>query len=242
MTETKYKIRKAEQRKHLLEIDLWPVIEHKGEKINVAVFGPGNYQDNLNAMKKLYFHSAQLPKITFRPVTTSKSISAVAYDFENLAKPQIFDSRWLQAGYIVKTQDGVFTNTNEINESNLKQLLNGAKKTNGIYLINNQIAFIPYESFETGVQDVDTFAEGGLARGLEHVSGKIAQKLREIASLKFYNRGVNVGGFESTKKPVLNIATLCSDWGFGDGLDVSGDYWDGGGHGGGHAFGELVKK
>ncbi|GAH83460.1 unnamed protein product, partial [marine sediment metagenome] len=79
--ETKYKVRKAEQRKQLLGIDLWPIIEHNGKKIDVAVFGADAYSDNLNAMKKSYFHSAQLPNITFRPATISESISAVAYDF-----------------------------------------------------------------------------------------------------------------------------------------------------------------
>lgn len=238
MEETKYKVRKAEQREQLPEIDLWPVIEHNGKKIDVAVFGPNHYNGNLNAMKKSYFHSAQLHNITFRPATTSKSISAATYDFENLAKPQMFDTSWLQAGCIVKTQDGVFTNTNETNESNLKQLLNGAKKTNGIYLINNQIAFIPYESFETGVQDVDTFAEGGLARGLEHVSGKIAPKLRKIASPKFYKKGVNVC-FNPVEKLILRVAALDYGWCFGGGLRVDGSW---GGDVGGHAFGELVKK
>jgi len=217
--------------------ELLTVPHSKDEDLTLGfpAFGPNNYQTNLKDIAKTYSHPLTEEQIKFKPATTSKSISAVAYDFENLAKPQIFNPRWLQAGYIIKTQDGVFTNTNEINESNLKQLLNGAKETNGIYLINNQIAFIPYESFKTGVQDVDTFAEGGLARGLEHVSGKIAPKLREIASSKFYKRGVNVWGFESTKKPVLKIASLNYNWGFGGGLVVGCDIW--GDDDSGYAFG-----
>jgi len=216
--------------------ELLTVPHSKDEDLTLGfpAFGPNKYQTNLKDIAKTYSHPLTGEQIKFKSATTSKSISAVAYDFENLAKPQIFDPRWLQAGYIVKTQDGVFTNTNEINESNLKQLLNGAKETNGIYFINNQIAFMPYESFETGVQDVDTFAEGGLARGLEHVSGKIAPKLREIASSKFYKRGVNVWGFESTKKPVLRVATFGSgDFGSGE-LSVDGSWY---GSGDGHAFG-----
>jgi len=237
MAESGYAVRKAEQRNQLPEIDLLPVISHNGKNLDIAIFGPNTYGNNLDSMKKAYFHSAQLPKITFRPSQTSESISAVDYDFENMAKPQVLDLRWLQAGPIVRTKEGVFTNTNEIDESRLKQLLNGVKKVNGIYLIDDKIAFAPYDSFKTGVQDVDTFAQGGLARVLEHTSEKTASKLREIGSPKFYKRGVNVWGFDSSKNPILRVASLCSVVGR---LDVGGDSWYGDGIG--YAFGVLDKS
>ncbi len=156
------------------------------------------------------------------------------------AKRDIFDPdpKWLQAGYIVRTQDGVFTNTQELDESNLKQLLNGVKPTNGIYFINDQVAFIPYESFECHPQDIDTFAEGGLARGLEHVSGKIAPKLRKIASPKNYKSGVNVWGFDSVNKPILKVASFYSGSYFNsDRVNVHGSGWND--YRSGHSFGVL---
>ncbi len=205
-------------------------------------YTPSSYQANLRDVGKTYSHPQTGEQINFRPATTSESVSAVAYDFKSLAKHQIFDPKWLQAGYIVRTQDGVFTNTTELNESNLKQLLNGTKKTRGIYLINDQVYFIPYESFKNGIQDVDTFAEGGLARGLEHISGKIAPKLREIASPKLYKKGVNVRGFDSVNKPLLKVVAFVSGR-YSDSdrlIVVGGDYWLG--SGGGRAFGVLDSK
>jgi len=232
MTNSEYAIRKAEPRSQLPEVDLLPVISHDGQNLDIAVFGPNNYRNNLSSMQKAYFHSAQLPNITFRPATTSESISAVSYDFENMAKPKIFDPRWLQAGYIVRTKDGVFTNTTETDDSRLKQLLNGAEKVNGIYLINDNTAFAPYDSFTTGTQDCDTFAHGGLARALEHTSEKVAKNLREIASPKFYKRGVNVIYFDSVSEPALRVASLYSNWYIDDGgLHVDGDGWNGGNDG-----------
>lgn len=224
-TETKYGIKKAEQRNQLQEIDLL-VVPRRGKDLSVAVFGPNTYKNNREAMSEQYWHSNSQPNISFRPATTSESISAAAYDFGNEAKPKIFDPRWLQAGYIVRTQDGVFTNTQITNENDLKQLLNGVKKVNGIYLLNDEIGFAPYESFEIGVQDYDTFVQGGLARVLEHTPKKAAENLRTIASSKFYPRGINVFGFDKVKEPVSRVADLgsyCDD----GGLVVDGVNWVG---------------
>ncbi len=235
MENNQNKIRKAEQRNHLPEIDLLPVISHNKENLNIAVFGYDNYKRNIADMQEKYFHSAQLPSISFRPANTTESISAAHYNFKNIAKLEIFDPRWLQVGYIVKTQDGVFTNTIETNETNLKQLLNGAEKINGIYLIDNQIGFAPHSSFKRGVQDADTFARGGLARVLEHTPEKVATKLKEIASPEFYKNGVDVWGFDTPEKLILKVASLSSD---GGRLGVNG-YWHGDD---GYAFGVLDKS
>ena len=48
----KYKIRKVEQREDLPEIDLLPLILHKGNVLNVAVFGLDTYRRNLGAMRR----------------------------------------------------------------------------------------------------------------------------------------------------------------------------------------------
>ena len=232
--ETKYGITKAAP--SLPTIDLLRV-PHKQEDLIVSypAFGPNTYKNNIEQMSKNYSHSKELSKITFKPATTSESISAAAYDFENLAKPQIFNPRWLQLNYIVRTQEGVFANTSETNEKVLKSLLDKCTKINNIYLGENDFGFAPYSSFKTGVQDCDTFCESGLARVLEHTNEKVAENLRTIASPKFYKRGVNVWGFDKVKEPLLRFAGLCSNRGFDDGrLGVDG-YWDD--YDGGCAFG-----
>ena len=210
---------KAESREQLPEKDLI-AIPHNNRTLKTALFGPSTYKNNLEAMQKKYFHSKELLSISFNPTTTSQSISAASWNFgqenkEYDAKRDIFDPKWLQAGYIVRTQDGVFTNTTNIDENSLKQLLNKAEKVNGIYLIDDKIAFAPYESFERGIQDCETFASGGLARALEHTNKKVAKNLKEIASPKFYKIGVNVWGFDDVKEPLLRVVSLVSDGGIG---------------------------
>lgn len=156
-----------------------------------------------------------------------------------MAKPQIFDPGWLQAGYIVKTQDGVFVNIKETGESKLKQMLDKCEKINGIYLGKNDFGFIPYETFETGVQESGDFIEGGLARGLEYARGKKALNFEKISFKENYRRGVNVFGFDEVKQPTLKVATLYSARYFDDDrLSVDGDDW--GGYNG-CAFGVLGK-
>jgi len=214
-------------------------VPHKGGSLIVSypAFGAGTYQENIKLMSEEYFHPITGKKMTFVPATTSESISAAGWRFETLAKPQIFDQSWLQIGYIVRTQDGIFTNSQITDESSLKKMLNGAKKVNGIYLINDKMAFAPYESFKLGVQESGKFAEGGLARALENTEEKVAKNLKEISSSEFYERGVNVWGFESVKEPISRVVSLDSDWnlaGF-DRLVVDGGDWYGSFNG--YAFG-----
>jgi len=100
------------------------------------------------------------------------------------------------------------------------------------------MAFAPYETFQRGVQDCDNFAQGGLARALEHTPENVAKNLREIASPEHYKRGVKVYGFDDVKKPILNVARLYSNRSIvGDGLGV-----DGWGDYNGFAFGVRTQK
>jgi len=218
------------------------VVPHQGKKLTVSypAFGPNNHEENLKDMRKTYSHPITGKEINFRPATTSESISAVAYEFGNMAKTKIFDPRWLQAGYIVRTQDGVFTNTIMTDKDKLKQILNYAKKVNRIYLLDNGMGFAPYDSFKTGVQDINTFVEGGLARVLEHTTKKTATKLKEIGSEKNYKKGVNVWGFDISQKPIIRVAGLGSGRGIGGWLSVDGSDLDV--SDGGYAFGVLKKS
>ena len=227
-------------------------VPHQGEALTVShpAFGSNTFRVNVGEMQKPYSHPETGERISFREPTTSESISAAAYEFGAMAKPEIFDPKWLQAGYILKTKEGVFVNPPKdvqgdtiADEEMLKTMLNGAAKVNGIYLVKNDVAlrdfgFAPYETFRTGIQDCDTFAESGLARLLEHTEEKIVRNFRKIASPKFYKKGVNVYGFDKVEEPHLRVVGLNSSGGFDGGrLNVDGDGLDDGW--GGCAFGVL---
>lgn len=237
MIETQYGIIKAKQPEFPVRSLLR--VPHKDGNLEVAypAFGPNTYSNNLTEMQKSYSHPVTGERISFREPTTDESISASVYDFKDMAKPQIFDPRWLQAGRIVRTLEGVFANTKETDESALKSLLKKCTKFNGIYLGENGFGFAPYETFKQGVQESEEFAEGGLARLLEHSEGKAAENLRAISSPKFYRRGVNVINFDKVKEPVSRVVGLLSDRGLDNGgLDVGGGWDD---DSGGYAFGVL---
>jgi len=221
MEKTKYGIIKAKfPQRDLLRVP------HKEDSLIVGflAFGPDYFESNIEKMQKVYSHPRTRKKISFREPTTSESISAAAYDFENIAKPQIFDSKELQAGRIVKTSEGVFVNPPKdaqgnpiIDEQILKSYLNKSMEVNGIWLYNGEDArdfgFAPYETFTEGKQDCDLFVEEGLARVLEHTSEKQAKNFREIASSKNYPHGVDVWGFDEVKKPFLRVVDLNSGFG-----------------------------
>lgn len=200
--------------------------------VGYPAFGPNYFSKNIKEMQKNYSHPQTGEKILFRKPTTRESVVASAYKFEELAKPEIFNPRWLQAGHIVRTSEGVYFNPlNDkqgnpiIDEKILRALRDKSIKVNGIYLGENDFSFAPYETFKQGVQEAKEFAESGLARGLEHTENKIAKNLELIANT--YPKGVNVFGFDSVKTPVLKIVVLYSSRDSDDRqLDVDGDYWD----------------
>ena len=220
MAETEYGIRKSQvclPTRNLL------VVPHRGKELIVShpVFAPNTFDGNVAEMQRTYTHSQDIPQITFREPTTSQSISAVTYHFKKMAKPQIFDSRWLQTGRIVRTNDGVFANPSRdidgevtLDESKLKKSLEDMKKIkvgNGyIYLGNNDTGFAEYGTFQTRLQDSETFAQGGLARIIEHTEEQ-ATSLKSISSLSNYQGGVNVWGFELPQKPIKRILSLYSE-------------------------------
>ena len=213
------------------------VVPHNEQPLITSRFGRNTYRANQQEMQKDFSCLPQHLQISFRPATISESISAAAYDFENLAKPQILDSAWLQLGYIGRTPEGVFTNLPKDEQGNLitdedtlKSLLDHAEKVKvgkaHIYLADNGLAFAEYDTFETGVQESQVFAEGGLARVLEHTE-KPAESLARISNQNLYKLGVNVWGFDSTEELAVRVAGLDSDWASdGDRLLVGGNDWD----------------
>ena len=213
-------------------------VPHKKGGLISGLFGKNSFHNNVDELIKTYSHPLTEEPIFFREPTTAESISFAAYEFGSKgdvdAKRDIFDPAWLQLGRIIRNSEGVFTNITIKDDDQLKELLGSAEKINGIWIIDENTAFAPYETFNHGVQDYKDFARGGLAKSLEHTRGKFAPKLRKMASPKNYKEGVNVFGFNPTKKPIQKVAGLISD-GDGGRLYVDGD-WDGDD---GFAFGVL---
>ncbi|MDD5133337.1 MAG: hypothetical protein PHD81_01550 [Candidatus Nanoarchaeia archaeon] len=138
-------------------------IPHKNEILSMGIFGKDYYSKNRTKMKQIYFHPKTLNPISFRPATTSESISALVWCFENLTKPvehsfwgpwdfknlnknEIFDIGGVGAGYAIRTSEGIYVNPPEnngdpiIDESYLKKLLN---KTKPIRIGNGMIYIVP---------------------------------------------------------------------------------------------------
>ena len=199
-------------------------VPHQNRALTVAhpAFGPNQFISNITKMQEQYSHPQTGKAISFRIPLTLESISVANYNFKSMAKPEIFDRGWLQLGYLRKTSKGVFINppTDETGEvitsmSLLNSFLKNGNPVNGIYLFDNGFAYAPYETFEQGVQDGETFARGGLARALEHTTEQIAKNLQAIASMKNYPHGVDVYGFDAESS--LRVAGLGSygDLGYG---------------------------
>jgi len=188
----------------LPQIDLLEV-PHNGGKliVNYPAFGPNTQKVNVRHMMRRYTNSTDFRDITFRNPTTSESISAIHYIFENIIGESEgqgtfdgFSSINFGIGLIYTDKDGIYVN---LGGNSIGTCMKESEKVNGIHLGENDFGFAPYDSFQEGTQDVDTFSRGGLARILEHTEGKVAEKLRDIASPKFYKNGV-VAPFNSTNR------------------------------------------
>lgn len=223
MSKSKFGIMKQEQTQYPIR-ELVKVPHEEGVlTASYPAFGVNTYKNNIESMSKIYSLNGKI--FSFRPATTSESIAIASYGFgedgEFDVRRDIFDPRWLQLNHIVRTSEGVYTNITKTDENALKALLNGIEKINGIYLINDKIAFAPYDSFKRGIQSIEDFAinskTNGLARALEHTPKKVAKNLQKIAST--YKKNVDVWGFDDVLEPILRVAGLNS---FRDdvGLDV----------------------
>lgn len=237
-------------------------VPHKDRALIVGfpAFGPNYFSNNVAKMRESYSHPVTGERISFVEPTTSETISVVDYALQNRTirpkldvKRTILDPRWAQTGRILRTSEGVFVNPPRDKQGNvimdaeyLKRLLNGAKPIKignaNLYVVGDtdqlkDFAYAEYDTFQRGVQDNTTFAQGGLARALEHTEEPKAGKLERIASPELYKNGVNVWGFDPVNTPALRVAVLDSgrvdDW-----LDVNGCGWYGDYYGG-FAFGVL---
>lgn len=220
--EIKYSLIQKKQAEHPVR----QLIKISGDRnfiASLSAFGPAGYKKNIAEMQKQYSHPETRETISFRPATTAETILINPHYSENEAEPEIFEPVLLQAGWIVKTPEGVFANPpkdkkgNHISdEKTLKSFLKTNKKVNGIYLLNNDFGFAPYETFKMGKQDYDIFTRGGLARILEYSEEKTAKNLRIITSHKFFKEGVYVSGFDNVKEPILKVIGFDSGRNFND--------------------------
>ncbi|MEK6893088.1 MAG: hypothetical protein AABX07_02700 [Nanoarchaeota archaeon] len=229
------------------------VVPHKRGKLVVArdAFGSNSYLKNVQAMGQFYSYPNSWERISFEPLTTDESISVAVYEFPNRAKLNVFNPSWLQAGYVLRTADGVWANPLDFqgkpiqNESILKGSLEDCKRIEvkdgkHIYIGNNGFGFAEYGTFDLGIQSGDDFANGGLARILENTSDSTAKNLRVIADKSNYKLGVNVFGFDSVKEPIVRVVSLYSGRDVDGGrLVVDGSYWYVSSDGG-YALGGLV--
>ena len=246
MAETQQGMRKAQGSGTLPGIDLFPRVKYNGRTIDAAVFGSRVYNKNIAAMRERYSHSKDLPNVTFRPLTTAESLAVAGYGFRSLAKPQIFDPIWLQAGLVLRATEGVWINPLRddngyvlMDEQALEQRLDGIRPVYGIYLLDGDTSFVPHASFERRVQEHGKFLEGGLARGLVHTADKKATTLSSIANRDVYPDGVDVWAFEPVINPIFRVVELGSGWYFDGNWFVVGGCGYGGGLDG-FAFGGLV--
>ncbi len=196
-----FRIRKAEKR--LPSIDFFPEQWYGFNKLDIAIFGPGPYAENLKEMGKAHFHSRKRPEVSFMQAPTPVSISTINRGFYNDGKiPDIIDDSLLQLGYIIKVDCGIIHFNGE----------SGSKSE-----------FVSYNDFlNDGTQSCADFACGGLAKLLECPDEEIATKLFLIASKKSSHDNVKIKNFNRTKKSETGICYLSSaddgklEVGFGD--------------------------
>lgn len=247
MVKTQYQIMQAGEPK-APPISLLRISGARNLVTTLDAFGPNTLDGNVAEMQKQYSHPQTGELITLREADTAESILAAAYDFANRAKIKIFNPNWLQAGRIKKASEWVVINPPRdkagdliTDEETLKSYLNGVKKENGIYRLPNRkiegvrdCSFVPYESFNQGVQSREDFARSGLARGLEYAKGKKAPKLEIISAESNYPNGVDVFRFDPQEE--IKVVGLGSGRGLvGGRLGVCGGW----GGDGGYAFGVL---
>ena len=220
------------------------MVKSGSDKLIVKRFGRVSYNKNLSAMGRSYSCLPYYSQITFTPATTGQSVLVASVYYRDKDERESFnDLNLTQLGLLVRTKNGVFANPPNvdgnyvIDESQLMALLNNAEEIDRVLFGRNGFGYAPYDSFEQGQQDSETFAKGGLARLLEGSKGN-GVGIRRILSNNFYKLGVDVCDFDPVEQPILRVANLSSGWfSLGRlvirGNSTSDDYY------GGFAFGVL---
>lgn len=189
---------------------------------------------SLKDISKKYFHSEEFPVVSFRPATTSESISVIGYFIDNLSdrndeptyiKP--FALKTFLIGNVFLGSEGVFVNPPKNEEGKplgkeweLKNFLDNCDESNGIWIYQGKdlalkdFGFAPYDSFFVGQdfedQDYESFCRGGLARVLENTPKKMATNLKKIGSSANWER-VEVKSFDDPDEYGLKFVGFSID-------------------------------
>jgi len=190
-------------------------VPHKGKALfsSYPYFGLRDSVENLGRMKEPYPHPETGEKISFREPTTSESVSIISYNSGSLEEKKALAMRNINLGRILRASEGVYVNPPKDKEGNfltdektLKSFFKSENKNNGIYLLDNDFGFAPYETFKQGEQNYLTFIEGGLARLLEHTDEKKAKNFERIVSKSLLETSADVRRFDASKEPALKFA------------------------------------
>jgi hypothetical protein len=231
----KFREKPAKARNILPERSLY-LRKDKGKNVRISLFsGPFLYA--FKAMQEHYWHSNFFSDITFEPVNSEEALNYLTVD-EYLAR-DTFRWKGLSAGFYIRTPEGIYINPGKaitlipddyrppkpkLNQDILKNQKDESTKVNGIYLGENGFAFAPWESFRVSKFQRDEipareFAEGGLARAIEHTTESIAPILYK-AALDCKKKVVMLNWLDIPEKPVignLNIRAPAgmAEWEFG---------------------------
>jgi hypothetical protein len=162
----------------------FPTVLHQGRILVFQQFGSAPYRTNVEAMSRKRFRSEQDREFTFGPATTLQTL-VIAADNPAQTKEKVLNPSWLQLGPYVRGESWVAINPPRdqkgdliTDEAGIKSFLHENQLNNGIYLVPNSdnarhFAFVSADTYQLGDQKHEAFLQGGLARGLEYVSGKL---------------------------------------------------------------------
>jgi len=234
----KYRLKEATLQNNLPDIPLM-LRPHKGKNVRIAEFY-GSYFRTISEMEKHYRHSRYFSDITFTSMTTPESLEHTVFDWD-LAQ-HLFSTERVNLGIYVRTGEGVYINPGktitkfetetggepklQLDMEGLTNLRDKAEKINGIYLGEDDFAFAPWESFKSSQSwndclEAKEFAEGGLARAIEHTSEKIAPTLFKIVSSCQYKK-ILMEYWNAPKKPVIADLVIGYEHGWNYNFDIPG--------------------
>ncbi|MBT4135591.1 hypothetical protein HOD75_03075 [archaeon] len=192
----------------LAEFEPIPLLfPEKGNPLGVSLFGSGDYKKFLEIMQRDFSCLPYYDKVNFRPSTSCESIFVLSKEAEIISpeekeriKEQGRKMPLCCLGRILQSPDGVFVNPpldekGNIDEEEYAKAIDSLSLVNSVLLGRDGFGFAPYESFKTGMQSIDKFCRGGLARVLEGTSEDYAHRFEQAISGDPLEFGVNVECF-----------------------------------------------
>lgn len=159
-------------------IALLPLEE--GLTVAYPAFGSATYNSNLERMGEKYSHPKTGETITFREPRTQESIRAARLGFGSQGeidfKREVFNPSWLQAGRRVGTKQGIFFNTNELDEARLRDSLSRATIHNGVYLLQDGNFLCRTQKYRTRNSNKQRFRKGMFSKSIRTHSRRSCTK------------------------------------------------------------------